>query len=50
MEAETEYTCIYGTNISAGKNKGSITIHGKAPNYGGQITVKFDIIPKNVSW
>lgn len=50
LKAETEYTCTYGANISAGKNKGSITIRGVAPNYGSQITVKFDIIKKNVSW
>ena len=46
----TDYTCTYGTNITAGKKKGSVTVTGLAPYYGGSLTVKFDIQSKQVSW
>ena len=42
-----DYTISYGTNMKAGKNKGSITIHGTGL-YGGKATVKFTILGKNV--
>ena len=46
----TDYTCTYGANITAGKKKGSVTVTGLAPYYGGSLTVKFDIQSKQVSW
>ena len=42
-----DYTLEYGTNIIAGKNKGSVTVNG-AGLYGGKVTVKFTILGKNV--
>ena len=44
----TNYTLSYGANISAGKNKGSVTINGMSPKYGGSITQKFDILKKTI--
>ncbi|MDE7269800.1 MAG: InlB B-repeat-containing protein [Acetatifactor sp.] len=46
-ETVGDYTLLYGTNIVAGKNKGSITINGTGL-YGGKVTVKFTISPKDV--
>ena len=43
-----DYTLSYGANITAGKNKGSVTIIGNSPNYGGSISQKFDIQKKIV--
>ena len=42
-----DYTLTYGENITAGKNKGTITVNG-AGLYGGKVTVKFTILGKNV--
>ncbi|MDE7259893.1 MAG: hypothetical protein K2N77_11755, partial [Lachnospiraceae bacterium] len=44
------YTLIYGTNTAAGKNKGSVTIKGLVPMYGGSVTYKFDIIKKDLKY
>lgn len=38
-----DYVVVYGTNTQVGKNKGSLTIHGTVPYYGGYVTLKFDI-------
>ncbi len=43
-----DYTLTYGTNIKSGKNKGSVTIMGTAPEYGGSVTVKFEIMKKEI--
>lgn len=45
---DVDYTLNYGTNITAGKNKGSVTITGKSNNYGGSITQKFNIQKKTI--
>lgn len=45
-----DYTLSYGTNTASGKNKGSVVINGIAPNYGGSVTVKFDIMKKPISY
>ena len=42
-----DYTIVYGTNIVAGKNKGSVTINGTGM-YGGKVTVKFTILRKDI--
>lgn len=41
---------VYGANIKSGKNKGSVTISGNAPYYGGSMTVKFEIVRKQISY
>lgn len=42
-----DYTFTYGANRTAGKNKGSVTVTGRGL-YGGSVTVKFDIIGKDL--
>ncbi|MCM1552115.1 MAG: BspA family leucine-rich repeat surface protein [Butyrivibrio sp.] len=46
-KAAGDYTLLYGANIAAGKNKGSVTING-AGLYGGKVTVKFTINSRDV--
>ncbi|MBD5631675.1 MAG: hypothetical protein HDP34_00370 [Clostridia bacterium] len=43
-----DYTLTYGTNITAGKKKGSVTISGTGL-YGGSVTIKFDIKSQSVN-
>ncbi|MBD5523630.1 MAG: hypothetical protein HDR04_04275 [Lachnospiraceae bacterium] len=45
-----DYSLSYGANATSGKNKGSVVITGVAPNYGGSVTVKFDITKKPISY
>lgn len=45
-----DYSISYGANIQSGKNKGSVTISGIAPYYGGDVTVKFEIVRKPISY
>lgn len=45
-----DYTLSYGKNVASGKNKGSVTISGIAPYYGGSVTVKFDIVKKPITY
>ena len=45
-----DYTIVYGANTVSGKNKGSITIKGLAPEYGGSVTYKFDITRKDLKY
>lgn len=47
---EKDYEVSYGANNKSGKNKGSVTITGVAPEYGGSVTVKFDIARKPVMY
>ncbi len=42
-----DYTLAYGANVTAGKNKGSVTVSGTGL-YGGSVTVKFTIVRKEV--
>jgi len=42
-----DYTLAYGNNVTAGKNKGSVTVNGVGL-YGGKVTVKFTILGKDV--
>lgn len=42
-----DYTLTYGTNRTAGKNKGSVTVAGRGL-YGGSVTVKFTINGKDL--
>lgn len=48
LEENANYILSYGTNITAGKNKGSVTISGISPYYGGSLTVKFEIQQKEI--
>ena len=50
LENDVHYTLSYGANNKAGKNKGSVTITGLAPDFGGAVTVKFDIIGKDLKY
>lgn len=43
-----EYEVSYGTNIAAGKNKGSVIITGITPEWGGKLTQKFTINKKQI--
>lgn len=45
-----DYTLSYGVNTASGKNKGSVVINGIAPNYGGSVTVKFEITKKPITY
>ncbi|MDE6214060.1 MAG: InlB B-repeat-containing protein [Lachnospiraceae bacterium] len=45
-----DYSLSYGANTASGKNKGSVVITGIAPNYGGSVTVKFNITQKPISY
>jgi len=45
-----DYTLSYGTNIASGRNKGSVTISGMGPYYGGNVTVKFNIESRTISY
>lgn len=45
-----DYSISYGANIQSGKNKGSATVSGIAPYYGGDVTVKFEIVRKPISY
>lgn len=45
-----DYTLSYGKNTVSGKNKGSVTVSGIAPYYGGSVTVKFDIVKKPIAY
>ena len=48
LVAGRDYTVSYGANNKSGKNKGSVTITGIAPEYGGSVTVKFEIVRKAI--
>lgn len=43
-----DYTISYGANNKSGRNRGSVTITGIAPEYGGSVTVKFEIVRKTL--
>lgn len=43
-----DYTVSFGANNKSGKNRGSVTITGIAPEYGGSVTVKFDVSKKPI--
>lgn len=42
-----DYTLTYGVNVTAGKNKGSVTVTGTGM-YGGSVTAKFTILQRDV--
>lgn len=45
-----DYTVSYGENKVSGRNKGSVTISGIGPNYGGDVVVKFEIYRKPIQY
>lgn len=45
-----DYSLTYGNNIASGKNKGSVKIGGIGPDYGGDVTVKFNIGKKVIAY
>ena len=45
-----DYTLVYGANTASGKNKGSVTVRGLAPDYGGSVTYKFEISRKDLKY
>lgn len=50
LREDKDYEASYGANNRAGKNRGSVTIEGIDPEYGGSVTVKFDIQSKNIMY
>ena len=50
LEKGVDYTLEYGANSASGKNKGSVTIKGLVPEYGGSVTYKFDITRKDLKY
>lgn len=50
LEEGRDYTVSYGANVKSGKNRGSVTVSGIAPEYGGSVTVKFDITRKPITY
>lgn len=50
LTKDKDYTVSYGANNKSGKNKGSVTITGIAPKYGGSVTVKFDVVRKPIAY
>ncbi len=50
LQKGKDYEVSYGANNQSGKNKGSVTITGIAPEYGGSVTVKFDIEKKVIEY
>ncbi|MCD8039376.1 MAG: InlB B-repeat-containing protein [Lachnospiraceae bacterium] len=44
-----DYTLSYGANVTAGKNKGTVTVSGVSPLYGGSVTYKFDIAGRDIN-
>ena len=50
LKKDIDYVVSFGSNLSAGKNKGSVTIKGKSPLYGGSVNVKFTINNKGLEW
>ncbi|MDE6601526.1 MAG: BspA family leucine-rich repeat surface protein [Lachnospiraceae bacterium] len=46
-EAAGDYILTYGANVAVGKNKGSVTVSGTGI-YGGDVTVKFDILNRDI--
>lgn len=47
LTQQKDYTVSYGSNLTAGKNKGSVTITGTGL-YGGNVTVKFNIVSQKI--
>lgn len=45
-----DYTLSYGANIKSGNKAGSVTISGIGAYYGGDVTVKFAIQKKKISY
>lgn len=46
---ESEYYVSYSNkSIQTGKNKGTLTVTGCSSNYGGSVSVKFDIVAKGI--
>ncbi|MBR5578102.1 MAG: hypothetical protein IKW28_03815, partial [Lachnospiraceae bacterium] len=44
----SRYSLSFGTNIFAGPNKGTVKVSGKATEYGGSVTFKFNIKSKEI--
>lgn len=47
LAAGSDYTLLWGSNVTAGKNKGSVTVVGTGL-YGGKVTGKFTILYKDI--
>jgi hypothetical protein len=48
LEKGKDYTVTYGSNILSGANKGTVTISGISPYYGGDMTQKFTINTRKI--
>ena len=45
---ETSYVLEYGPNLLGGKNKGYVKVTGSGGEFGGSVTFKFNITPKEL--
>ncbi len=50
LTADQDYEITSWSAGSAGKNKGSVTISGTAPGYGGSVTQKFTVSARTLAW
>ncbi len=48
LAEDSDYTLSWGTNVAAGKNKGSVTVNGTAPFFGGSVKAVFTIANKTL--
>lgn len=46
---DMDYTLVYGANVTAGKNKGTVTVNGAGPLYGGSRKISFAIGSRNIN-
>lgn len=44
--SEEEYKLTFGDNLPSGTNKGSVTVSGMNPLFGGSVTFKFNVIQR----
>ena len=50
LAEDTDYTVSYGANVKSGKKAGSLTVSGRGTRYGGDVTVKFEILRKKIEY
>ena len=48
LTQDMDYRLVYGANVTAGKNKGTVTVSGAGPLYGGSLKMSFNITGRNI--
>lgn len=48
LTQDRDYRLVYGVNVTAGKNKGTVTVSGAGPLYGGSLKMSFNITGRNI--